>query len=106
MSTATPIRDRGRATVRGSRRPQHSRSTTVSDTYLLHAIKTAGAANVAPLAAGSAFAGECRVEADRCGVRRDVKAAWEQLSRSSVETVRTLLAGLGVIVVAPRHRQT
>jgi hypothetical protein len=83
------------------RRPR--RAKTVSATYLFLAIKTAGAENVAALAAGTAFARECSDEADRCSDRPTVAAAWEQLSHARAETVRTLLAGLGVIVVAPRH---
>jgi len=76
----------------------------VSATYLLLAIKMAGAENVAPIASGLTFADECRDEAIRCSDRPALAAAWEQLSRAQAATVRTLLAGLGVIVVAPRRR--
>jgi len=104
MSSAAPVLVCEGGSARGPRRRKPSRSQTVSATYLLLAIKAAGAENVAPLAAGTAFARECHDEAARCGNRPDVLAAWEQLSRARVETVRTLLAALGVIVVAPRER--
>ncbi len=102
MSTATNTRVREHAASR--RRGSGSLPLgEVSATYLLIAIKTVGVENVAPLAAGTDFRRECGVEARRVDGRADVAAAWEQLRLAPVATVRTLLAGLGVIVATPRR---
>jgi hypothetical protein len=103
VSVATPAAPRQRAVAQRPRRSGNPPRSSVSATYLLLAIKTVGVENVAPLAAGTDFRRECEVEADRARGRAAVAAAWEQLSRVQVATVRTLLAGLGVIVVTPRH---